>query len=142
MVHIGASTTPSTVVNSWTVILPMDCSSVARPAAAGSVCQPPDAGRSRFSSVRPAAGTIGASGCRGEAEPGVPVAGPAPADLGGAAPLPSVPAGAVAQPQGRRPGVQPPVRLPQPGADRHEAAVPLQLLRLLQQPVHALGEDE
>src|SRR5690606_35362787 len=79
---------------------------------------------------------------RGEAEPGVPVAPPAPAGLRGVTPVPAVAAGAVADPEGGRAGVELPVRLAQPGADGHEAPVAFQGLGQLEHPVHALAEQQ
>lgn len=56
----------------------------------------------------------GAAGRRGEPEPGVAVARPAPAHLGGAAAGPAVPPGAAADPQGGDAGIDPTARRGRP----------------------------
>ncbi|MPN27468.1 hypothetical protein SDC9_174902 [bioreactor metagenome] len=74
----------------------------------------------------------------GNPQPGVPVVPPAPPQFGRVLPIRSVAAGAVADPQGRRPRIVAAARARLAGADGHEAVVSLQRVRVLQQPEDAL----
>ena len=70
------------------------------------------------------------------------VAGPAPPDLRRIAVFAAVPAGAVADPQRGGPRVGHAVGIAQPRPDRHEAVIPLEHLRSLEQPMNAFAERE
>ena len=83
-----------------------------------------------------------ALGSAGEAQPGVTVARPAPADLGRVSLFSPVSTRAVADPDGGRSGVEAAVALAPAGADGHEAVVAFQGVRSLQQPVDPFGEQE
>src|SRR5699024_3382537 len=78
----------------------------------------------------------------GDAEPGVAVVPPAPAELRRVLALLPVAAGAARDPQRRGAGVELPGGLGEAGADGHEAAAPLEDLRLLEHPVQALREQQ
>ena len=72
----------------------------------------------------------------------MPIPRPAPADLWRVAVGRPIPAGAVADPHGRRPRVERPVGLATARGDRHEAASTGKHIRSLQQPVQPLGEGQ
>jgi hypothetical protein len=89
--------------------------------------------------MRGGVGDFDSGGGRGEAELGVPVAGPAPSDLGRVSVVWAVSAYAVADPQRRGLGVEEAVSFAPPGSDGHEAVLALQHVGLLQQPVQAFA---
>src|SRR5699024_2515410 len=90
----------------------------------------------------PSASARAAARGRGDAEPGVAVVPPAPAELRGGLAVPPVAAGAARDPQRRGAGVGCAVGLGEAGADGHEAAAPLEDLGLLEHPVQTFREQQ